>query len=209
MADDLAPFPPEPRLRGNSAAYLRSRLERDGYIELLAAVDRGELSTFAAGVEAGYTKRPEPLGTGSQNARRRRDWTIAKAYRVSARADAAPGQEAPRNGRSAPTPPIDLAAALAEWEQAQKPPVCDREPEPEVRVQLSLNPPEPERTPFPAHPAIPCTNCERPEAAAALREILNVYVAATRGEPHVTGSTLPRACCQRQLRHPDVRAMIA
>jgi hypothetical protein len=205
MADDLAPFPPEPRLRGNSAAYLRSRLERDGHIELLAAVDRGELSTFAAGVEAGYTKRPEPLGTGSQNARRRRDWTIAKAYRASAQAELAEVPEAPANGQAAPTPPIDLAAAIREWEEAQKPPVCDREPEPAPAAP----PPAPERMSFPIHGALPCTSCSHVQAAAALREVIDGYLAACRGEPRQTGSTLPRACCQRLLRRPDVQAMIA
>ena len=44
---------------------------------------------------------------------------------------------------------------------------------------------------------------------AALREVLNVYMAARRGEPHQTGSTLPRACCQWLVRRPDARAMIA
>src|SRR5262249_12571947 len=147
------------------------------------------------------------------NARKRREWAIVRAYRESARADAAPVtvQEAPRNGRSAPIAP-DLAAAIAEVSEMHRPPPPrDREP---ARAAI---PPDPEHpnaalpcSPFPAHPAIPCTSCTHPNAAAALREVLDRYVAACRGEPHQTGSALPRACCQRlRLRRPDVRAMIA
>jgi hypothetical protein len=209
MADTLAPAPSEPRLRGNSAQYLRSRLERDGYTELLAAIDRGELSIYGAACEVGYTKRPEPLGTGSPNARKRRDWAIHRAYRESARVDAALVPETPHNGCSAPAPTTpDLAAAIAEWEEARKPAppretLKSREPAPAML-------PEPEHTLFPSHPAIPCTRCQRPEAGAALREVLDAYVAMRRGEPPQTGNVLPGACCQRQLlRRPDIRAMIA
>jgi hypothetical protein len=206
MADDLAPSPSEPRLRGNSADYLRSRLERDGFTELLAAIDRGELSTYAAACEVGYVSRPIPSGRGSPNARKRRDWAILRAYRESARADAALVPET--SSAPAPTPPIDLAAAIAEWEEARKPPAPPRERDREREPAPVATPPVlPEHTPFPAHAAIPCTSCEHPQAAAALQEIFNVYVAACRSEPHRTGNTLPRACCQ-WLRRPDVRAMI-
>src|SRR5262249_53534474 len=120
MADEFAPSPPEPRLRGNSAAYLRSRLERDGHVELLRAIDAGALSVYGAACEVGYVTRPTPLGTGSPNARKRRDWAIARAYRGNARADAAPVPETPQNGQL--VPPIDLEAAIREWEEAQRPP---------------------------------------------------------------------------------------
>src|SRR5215831_3943986 len=118
MADDLAPSPPQPRLRGNSREYLYARLVRGGFHELLRAVDSGTLSVFAAAAEVGLVRRPEALGTGSPNARKRIDWAIHQAYRESERADAAPApvQEAPRNGHAAPAPPIDLAAAIAEME---------------------------------------------------------------------------------------------
>jgi hypothetical protein len=218
MADDLAPSPSEPRLRGNSAAYLRSRLERDGHVELLQAIDNGTLSTYAAGVEAGYTKRPEPLGSGSPNARKRREWAVVRAYRESGASRNVQNGQTGQNGQprrvvgSAPTPP-DLAAAIAEWEEAQRPAppkdlrkqdkeiLRERKPAPAVLPTLE------DLAVFPAHPAVPCTSCRRPQAAAALREILNTYVCAARGEPHRTGNVLPRACCQ-WLRHPDVRALI-
>src|SRR5262249_2350630 len=222
MADEFAPSPPEPRLRGNSAAYLRSRLERDGHVELLRAIDAGALSVYGAACEVGYVTRPTPLGTGSPNARKRRDWAIARAYRGNARADASanaqPASETGKkinggrltgsaNAESVPLArtPIALAAAIAEWEEAQKPP-APRERERDSAP--AAPPPEPERTPFPAD-VLPCTSCRHPQAAAALREVLNVYMAACRGEPHQTGSTLPRACCQWVLQRPDPRAMIA
>src|SRR6516165_4287782 len=106
MADDLAPSPPQPRLRGNSREYLLQRLERDGHHELLAAIDAKMLTVYAAACAVGYVTRPEPLGTGSPNARKRIDWTIHQAYREGERAGVAPEpvpepvpvQEAPRNG---------------------------------------------------------------------------------------------------------------
>jgi len=93
-------------------------------------------------------------------------------------------------------------AALAEVEEMQRPsqPTVDREPEP--------IPSEPEHVAFPVG-VIPCTSCQHPQAAAALREVLNVYMAACRGEPHRTGSTMPRACCQWLVQRPDARALIA
>ena len=59
-----------------------------------------------------------------------REWAIRKAYQGSARADAAsitPQASTdvlrpPRNGRSASSTPIDLAAALAEVEELRRPP---------------------------------------------------------------------------------------
>ena len=230
MDNDLAPPESAPPLRGNSREYLLQRLERDGHHELLSAIFSGELSVFAAACEVGYVTRPTPSGNGSPNARKRREWAIRKAYQGSARADAASVTpqastdvlKPPPNGRSAPRPPIDLAAAIAEWEEAQRSSrdrdhgrdhgrdrelVLDhellrkRQPAPAVL---------PEPVYFPVHPAVPCTGCSRPEAAAALREVVDVYVAACRGEPHQPGSVLPRACCQRMLhRRPDIRAMIA
>ena len=41
---------------GTSAAYLRGLLEKHGKTELLAKVERGELSAHAAAVEAGFRK---------------------------------------------------------------------------------------------------------------------------------------------------------
>jgi hypothetical protein len=105
------------------------RLERDGHHELLAAIDAKMLTVYAAACAVGYVTRPEPLGTGSPNARKRIDWTIHQAYRESERADAAPEpepvqeavQETPPNGRSTSTMP-DLVAALAEVAEMHRAP---------------------------------------------------------------------------------------
>jgi len=42
-----------------------------------------------------------------------------------------------------------------------------------------------------------------------LREVLDVYVAARRGESNLAGSTIPRTCCKWQLKCVDARALIA
>jgi hypothetical protein len=74
-------MPEDRRLRpGTGRAYLLDRLERGGHVELLAAVEDGTLSAFAAAVEAGIVRRPRPLGTGSENARKRRECAIARAF---------------------------------------------------------------------------------------------------------------------------------
>jgi hypothetical protein len=100
----------------------------------------------------------------------------------------------------------DLAAAIAEWEEARKPLPRKREREPTPAPAL----PEPERAPvLPGYgDIVPCMVCTHPQAAAAVREVLNVYVAACRGEPHRTGGTLPRACCRWQQYAPSVEALI-
>jgi len=206
MDDDLVPPQSDPPLRGNSRGYLLQRLERDGHHELLAAIDAKMLTVYAAACEVGYVTRPEPTGRGSPNAAKRREWAIRKALQGNERTNAArkQAQEAPRNGRSAPP---DLAAAIAEWEQARKNSAQDAETLREREPAPAVLPPE--LAPFPAHPAVPCTSCQRAEAAAALREIVNLYVAMRRGEPAEAGGVLPRACCRRlPSRRPDVRAMI-
>jgi hypothetical protein len=201
-----------------SVAYLRKRLTDIGRHDLLEAAEAGLVSFFAAAEEAGLINHRRPvLGTGSPNQAKKRAWTLARITRqapplASKPAAAKFSQETPRNGRSAPTTPIDLAAVIAEWEEAQKPPSPCESRQKGDDVTLKPRDPAPavlpELVPFPTHPAVPCTSCSHPQAAAALREVLDVYVAACRGEPHRTGSVLPRACCQ-WLRRPDVRAMIA
>jgi hypothetical protein len=203
MDDDLDPPRPERPMRGNSREYLLDRLRRDGFDELVAAIEGRELSVYAAAVSAGYRKRPEPTGRGSENAAKRRMWAIHRAYQASGRPDVAETarsrmRETPRNGRSTP----DLVAAIQEWEEARRPPRPVRDPAPA---------PTPEPVPlerFPIHSSkIPCTSCAHPDAPAARSEVVDVYIAARRGELNLTGSVLPRACCQR-LRDVDVRALI-
>jgi hypothetical protein len=74
-------MPEDRRLRpGTGRAYLLDRLERGGHVELLAAVEAGTLSAFAAAVEAGIVRRPVPNGRGSTNEAKRRAFAIARAY---------------------------------------------------------------------------------------------------------------------------------
>ena len=250
MADDLAPSPPQPRLRGNSREYLYERLVRGGFHELLRAVDAGTLTVYAAAADAGLVRRPEPLGTGSPNARKRIDWAVHQAYRsarangaaeVEAGDDPAPRSITPRSS----TMPIDLAAAIAEVEEMHGEPGRAHPPahtrvHPFARIQRQARRADDARVedaPVPsdrdltaerdrllsiierlegrlrdhplAHPTLPCTTCSSPCAPAAMKEVVDVYVAARQGEQDLAGNVLPRACCQRQLRCVDVRALVA
>jgi hypothetical protein len=74
MPSDRRPRP------GTSRAYLLDRLERAGEVELLAAVEAGSLSAFAAAVEAGIVRRPVPNGRGSTNMAKRRAFAIARVF---------------------------------------------------------------------------------------------------------------------------------
>jgi len=83
-------MPEDRRLRpGTGRAYLLDRLERGGHVELLAAVEAGTLSAFAAAVEAGIVRRPVPNGRGSTNEAKRREFAIRRAYAASRRDDRA------------------------------------------------------------------------------------------------------------------------
>lgn len=180
-----------------SVAYLSKRLAAIGRHDLLEGAQRGEYSYLAAAEWAGLVTRRPPTGNGSSNAQKRRAWALMKVERSSQ--EGRSFSQEPRNGHAAPAMP-DLQAAIAEWEQAQQ----EKEPE----VALAATPPEPERVHFPIHTALPCSSCTSPWAAAAMCEVVNDYMAAVRGESHRTGDTLPRSCCQRQLRVVDVRALV-
>jgi hypothetical protein len=66
-----------------------------------------------------------------------------------------------------------------------------------------------QQAPF-AHPSLPCTTCSSSCATAAMKEIVDTYLAARRGEQDLAGSVTPRGCCKRRLvQRPDVQAMIA
>jgi hypothetical protein len=69
-----------------SVAYLRKRLAAIERYDLLAAVDRGEISHFAAATEAGIAKRYGLIGNGSENQAKKRDWALAKIEREAKRA---------------------------------------------------------------------------------------------------------------------------
>jgi hypothetical protein len=68
--------PSGPRSQGTSATYILGRLRNEGRFDLAEAVESGRLSAFAAGEAAGYMKRPEVLGTGSPNQRRKRQHQV-------------------------------------------------------------------------------------------------------------------------------------
>jgi hypothetical protein len=55
-SDNVRPFSLG-KQAGNGVAYIRARLERDGKTDLLAQVERGEMSAHAAAVEAGIRQR--------------------------------------------------------------------------------------------------------------------------------------------------------
>jgi hypothetical protein len=71
----------------NSSDYIVARLARDARdgvrtaAALLEGVRSGKISAYTAGCEMNYCKRPEPLGTGSENAAKRRDWALHKLLR--------------------------------------------------------------------------------------------------------------------------------
>src|SRR5262249_43033068 len=155
-------------------------------------------------------KQPAISGNGSPNRSKAIAMAIWKATRQSP--SAAPRGPTLKVSQETATGRPDLAAALAEWEEAQRQPIIDHHvPISKPRFWRGLEPapttvpPEPERA---THSALPCTSCTHPSAPAALREVFNVYVAARRGEPDLTGSLLPKSCCQRQLRVVDVRCLI-
>jgi len=64
---------------GTSVEYLTDRLRRAGRFDLLDAIARRELSTFAAAEAAGIVRRRAVLGTGSPNASNRRNWAVLRA----------------------------------------------------------------------------------------------------------------------------------
>src|SRR5262249_36419535 len=141
-----------------------------------------------------------------------------------------PVQRPPRIRRSAPDAMPDLAAACAEAfdrprERAPRPRVTTRMRPPEIvtddgehaLLRHALTQPEAEIARLQdaaadgrfAHPAFPCGSCSSTCADAAMAEVINVYIAARRGELNLVGNVLPKSCCQRQLRCVDARALIA
>jgi hypothetical protein len=66
---------------GTSREYLCGRLRKGGHFALLAAVERGDLSAYAAAEEAGFVTRKATLETGSQNVLRRRMFAVRNALR--------------------------------------------------------------------------------------------------------------------------------
>jgi len=203
---------------GNSVEYLTKRLRDSGELELLGAVERGELSTYAAAEAAGIVKRRPVTGGGSENQARRRRWAVHLATGRSALEPLpSPGEpdfrragEAQSVPASVPTMP-DLAAAIREWEEAQRQAAKGtRQKGRFSHDEKCARPAERELEPIPllVHSGIPCTSCTHPCAVAAVMELLNVALAARRGETGLAGSAMPRACCRQQVTHIDVRSLV-
>jgi hypothetical protein len=66
---------------GTSREYLCGRLRKGGHFALLAAVERGDISAFAAAEECGYVTRRLISGGGSENATKRRLYALRMALR--------------------------------------------------------------------------------------------------------------------------------
>ena len=58
--------------RGNSRAYIISRLQRIGRHDLVTAIEAGVISAYAVAIELGWITRPPNLGTGPTNQAKRR-----------------------------------------------------------------------------------------------------------------------------------------
>ena len=75
-----------PRVKGQRSAetmptgvrrdYIVRRLERDGRHDLAEAIREGRASAYSIACELGWTKRPEPIGTGSINASKQRQYRL-------------------------------------------------------------------------------------------------------------------------------------
>ena len=68
---------------GTSVEFLTKRLHDIGRQDLLDAVGRGELSTYAAAEAAGLITRPALVGGGSPNASKRRKFALRKSGLMS------------------------------------------------------------------------------------------------------------------------------
>lgn len=66
---------------GTSREYLIGRLRKGGHFALIAAIERGHLSAYQAAEACGYVTRRPVLGTGSENATKRRLFQLRAALR--------------------------------------------------------------------------------------------------------------------------------
>jgi hypothetical protein len=79
MPDD--PFP-KPRQRGNSRGHLIAKLRAAGFDAWADAVEAGEVSAFAAAVEAGLRRRPPTLSCQESNRVKRARFAIDRIGRA-------------------------------------------------------------------------------------------------------------------------------
>jgi hypothetical protein len=94
-----------------SVAYLRKRLADIGRHDLLAAADRGDISTHAAAEAAGLirTARSRVTGNGSQNQARRRHWAVLRATGQAPPLPHTEPQPEPQPGRPVSPLPGEIA----------------------------------------------------------------------------------------------------
>jgi len=74
-------------LHGTSKRYITQRLEREGHIALLEAVQNGKITALSAAVSLGWVQRP-PLKGGSTHRAHRRDFRLRQA-----RGELGPGEK--------------------------------------------------------------------------------------------------------------------
>src|SRR6516165_619997 len=67
------------RSRGTNRRYILERLARDGYFDLIEAIEQRQLSCFAAAVAVGYARRRRTKSGEDCNQARRRAYELAKA----------------------------------------------------------------------------------------------------------------------------------
>jgi hypothetical protein len=112
---------------GTSREYLLGRLRKGGHFALIAAIENGTLSCYQAAEACGFVTRRPILGTGSENATKRRLFQLRAALRnvdAQQRDDVlAPTEEARREDSAAVTTVAggvgDLPCMLCSHPQAQ------------------------------------------------------------------------------------------
>jgi len=65
---------------GTSVSYIIDRLRRAQRLDLIAAIERGDVSAYAVACELGWHKRHPTLGTGSENQAKRRAFALRRIF---------------------------------------------------------------------------------------------------------------------------------
>lgn len=210
---------------GTSREYLVGRLQKAERFDLLQGVVDGLISVHAAAIEAGFLQRRPTLGTGSSNMAKARNWALAKVTGRSPFRDdfpAVPLSEAKLEARRLAEAYADRGVEAVEGERRSRrlrrrraaPPGPERDqagPTPKVEPPAARAAAPP--GPLLIHPELPCLSCTSWCAARAQLEIAATYLALRRGERVVSAALgaglLPAACCRRQVRVTDAKALIA
>jgi hypothetical protein len=212
---------------GTSVEYLQHRLRQAGRDDLLDGIARGEISTYAAAVEANLVTRKPTLGA-RDNQSKVRNWALAKITGRSPFRDDPPLHEAKIEARRlAEAYAVERSGRIerhhgdgrrdhgaAHDQHGRAGPEVEhnvRSVDVDQRVDLE---PAVARTVSASTSAmtalVPCFGCSEPAAPAAQREVLQAYLAGRRGEaiPTTVSGILPASCCRRQACIPSVAALI-